>query len=65
MAIVVPILSEFNDRGIKQANQGFKDLEGFGKKNSICNPQSSNTGHRRNCRPSSSHIRCCQIRYRR
>lgn len=32
MAIVVPILSEFNDRGIKQANQGFKDLEGFGKK---------------------------------
>ena len=32
MAIVVPILSEFSDRGIRQANKSFEDLEGFGAK---------------------------------
>lgn len=32
MAIVLPILSEFKDKGIKDANKAFKDLEGFGAK---------------------------------
>ena len=32
MAIVLPILSEFKDKGIRDANKAFKDLEGFGQK---------------------------------
>lgn len=32
MAIVVPILSEFSDKGIRNANKSFKDLEGVGAK---------------------------------
>jgi len=28
MAIYLPILTSFNDKGLKQAEKGFKDLEG-------------------------------------